>query len=246
MDGPTQRGDRPPAAATTRPPLASYVSRRRPGPWSTLLLDGAAVAAVTAIATGVVFQLWDRSMRVPLDYDGDGLVAGQWIKTMIETGWVNSNHRLGAPFGQVYYDFPLGGDNLHLAVLRLMTLVSHDWALVMNVFFLLTFPAAAVSAALCLRWLGVGRLSRSSAASCSPSSRCTSTAVPTTCSWRRTPSCPLPSWWRRDRRQGSCHGRPHPPAAASRRAGCSARCPGWRCSSSSARAAPTTCCSPSS
>jgi hypothetical protein len=143
----------PPSPTRTTP----YVLSSRPDTWDRLAVDSLALAAVTVLLAIVVLRAWDLSLRVPFDYDGDGLLSLQWAKTMIETGWVNSNPRLGAPFGQVYYDLPLGGDNLQFLVLRGITLLSSDWVLVTNLFFLLGFPVAAVSAYLSQRWLGVTR-----------------------------------------------------------------------------------------
>jgi hypothetical protein len=138
-------------------PATSYVATSRPDRASILLLDSALVAGATAAITAVAMRLWDVSLRIPLDYDGDGLISLEWVKTLVQTGWVNSTSRLGAPFGQVYYDFPLGGDNLNFLFLRALAAVSKDWALTTNVFFLLGFPIAAVAAYHCLRWLQVRR-----------------------------------------------------------------------------------------
>lgn len=123
----------------------------------TLSVETVLVGLVAAVAALVVFRGEVASIRTPFDYDGDGLIHGAWIKNIIEHGWVNRNPSLGAPFGQQYFDYPLGGDNLHFLVLRAMSLVSSDWALVTNVFFLLGFPAAAMTAHVTLRWLGAQR-----------------------------------------------------------------------------------------
>ncbi len=135
-----------------------YVASARPDGWRILVIDCALVVLLASSIVVVVFHLWSRSLRTPLDYDGDGLLNGAWIKVLIQNGWVDHNSRLGAPFGQTYYDFPLGGDDLHFLVLKVMSLFSRDWALLLNAFFYLTFPAVAVSAYLCQRWLGVRRV----------------------------------------------------------------------------------------
>ena len=65
------------------------------------------------------------------------------------------NPSLGAPFGLQLYDFPQGGDNLSLLLVRLLGLFSHNPAWVLNVFFMLTFALVAASAFAAFRLLGV-------------------------------------------------------------------------------------------
>ncbi len=105
-----------------------------------------------------MLDMFRVSPRVPRVYTADGLSSAAWVQGIIETGWVNSNPRLGAPFGQAHYDYPLGGDNLHFLMMRALSLVTGDWVLIVNLFFLATFATAAFSAYLAQRWLGVGRL----------------------------------------------------------------------------------------
>lgn len=121
------------------------------------------VALVTSVFTTVVFRHQLRTPRVPFDYDGDAVIHGAWIDNMIRTGWVNENPRLGAPFGQLYYDYPLGGDNLHFLILRVGGFLTNDWVVLMNGFFLIGIPVTAVTAHLSLRWLGAPRWSAAAA-----------------------------------------------------------------------------------
>ena len=128
-----------------------------PQPGRRLLAELGVVTLITTIVTAVVFRHQLRTPRRPFDYDGDGLIHGAWIDNMIRTGWINENPRLGAPFGQLYYDYPLGGDNLHFLVLRIGSLVTNDWSLLMNGFFLVGIPVTAITAHLSLRWMGAPR-----------------------------------------------------------------------------------------
>jgi hypothetical protein len=118
----------------------------------------AAAAAVLASAGATVFlRLWNADLRVPFSYSGDGTLNLTLIKTVMERGWFYENPRLGAPSGQQLYDYPvLSGDGLHLAFFWLAGLFTGDPSLVMNVFFLLTFPVTAVVTYLVLRRLAVG------------------------------------------------------------------------------------------
>jgi hypothetical protein len=56
------------------------------------------------------------------------------------------------------YDFPLGGDRLHLLIMKGLTLFTHDPYLVLNLFYALSFPLIALTAYLVLRHLGVHQL----------------------------------------------------------------------------------------
>ena len=47
-------------------------------------------------------------------------------------------------------------DTVHLALIRIMALASHDWALLFNLYFLLGFPLIALSALAVFRRFGVG------------------------------------------------------------------------------------------
>ena len=68
-----------------------------------------------------------------------------------------TNHQVGVPFGLEMFDFPSYGDNLSFVAMWLISLVTSDVAKVVNIFFLLTFPAEAISGYAVLRWLGASR-----------------------------------------------------------------------------------------
>jgi phosphoglycerol transferase len=118
----------------------------------------AAAAAVLATGAATVFlRLWDADFSVPFSYHGDGALNLMLIKSSMENGWFYENGQLGAPAGQQLYDYPvLSGDGLHVVLFWLAGLVTSDVAVVMNVFFVLTFPVTAVVGYLVLRKLDVG------------------------------------------------------------------------------------------
>lgn len=124
----------------------------------------AAAALVTSVLTFLALQLWRADLRVPLQYSGDALPVGAHFKTVIEEGWYEYQPRLGAPWGQNYHDFPTA-DNLHLVAAKLLALFTDDWALALNLYYLIGFPLAALAAVWFLRTCGVSRaLSVSTAA----------------------------------------------------------------------------------
>jgi hypothetical protein len=127
---------------------------RRPGPEAGFAAGAAALATVGA---AIVMKLWDADLRAPFSYTGDGTLNLMLIKGVMERGWFYENPRLGAPNGQQLYDYPvLSGDGLHVLFFWLGGLFTDDPALVMNVFFLLTFPVTAVVGYLVLRRLTIG------------------------------------------------------------------------------------------
>jgi phosphoglycerol transferase len=123
------------------------------------LVDLAIVVAVVGIVTAWTFELWSTSLRVPFGYGGDGLFYGLNTKTIVESGWMQTSSRLGAPFGMELYDFPIGGDSGNYVLLKVMSWFSSDWALLTNVFYLFGFFTTGIVAYVCLRWLGSGRVS---------------------------------------------------------------------------------------
>jgi hypothetical protein len=120
-------------------------------PW--VLASFVAVLLSTAIAW-CSLDLWAFRWDVPLEYTGDGLAVAAHLKTVLETGWYESQAALGAPYGQIYHDYP-ASDNLHFAVAALLGLVLPSWGAVMNVHFLLGFPLAALAGLWFLRRVGV-------------------------------------------------------------------------------------------
>ena len=105
----------------------------------------ALVVAVAAVVVAVpLLELWRVDWDVPFSYDGgDANFIAMLTKTIEDHGWYQRNPDLGAPFGQVLYDFPQGGDNFHLFALRVLT-IPLSFAGALNAFYILTFSAVAV------------------------------------------------------------------------------------------------------
>jgi hypothetical protein len=128
------------------------------GPRRWLAVDLLWLSSVIAIGLFFTFDLAATSLRTPFAYSGDALGTAASAQTIIETGWMQETPRLGAPFGQVLYDYPIGGDNAHFLMMKVMSWFTSDWVLLVNGFYLLSFFTAAWSAYLCQRWLRVGRV----------------------------------------------------------------------------------------
>ena len=100
-------------------------------------------------------RLWQADLRVPLAYSGDSLFTQLWIKGIFENGWYLQNDAVGAPLGSDLRDFPMT-DNLHFFILKCLGLGWADTALVFNIYYLLSYPLATLTAFGVLRHLRLG------------------------------------------------------------------------------------------
>jgi hypothetical protein len=112
--------------------------------------------AIALLGAVVVLELWDADLRAPLAYGGDANLLHTFVKGIVEHGWYLENSNLGSPGETDFHDYPvLMGNNLDVLLIRGLALGTDDAALVMNVFFLLTFPLVALTAYVTLRALGI-------------------------------------------------------------------------------------------
>jgi phosphoglycerol transferase len=120
----------------------------------------AAVAALTALVAALIdLRVWDIHPRVPLGYNGDGVLFQSVVQGVVEHGWYQHNDLLGAPFGQDMHDLAaFSGDHLHLLAIRVLAFGFGDAAIAYNAFVLGGFALVAATAFLVLRALGVTRL----------------------------------------------------------------------------------------
>jgi hypothetical protein len=117
-----------------------------------------AAMALSLGVAAVVLELGDAELGVPFTYTGDGTLNLVFIKTVLENAWHFENPRLGAPDGLELYDYPvINGETLNLLLFRVLGLGHGDPAVVMNLFFLLTFPLTALTAFVVLRRLPASR-----------------------------------------------------------------------------------------
>ncbi|WP_408896280.1 hypothetical protein ACJ5H2_15335 [Nocardioides sp. R1-1] len=116
----------------------------------------AAQALLSGLLAYRILGFAGRRFDVPLVYRSDALAGGSQIKATLETGWYETNPRLGAPYEQNLHDFPVA-DNLQFALAKVFGLFTDHWATVYNASYLVTFPLTAVAATWFLRVVGVGR-----------------------------------------------------------------------------------------
>src|SRR5436309_9218352 len=122
------------------------------------LLAGAATVLLSLALAAWALRLWQADLGVPFRYTSrdDALFYLSLIKSIAAHGWFSTNHSLGAPFGQQLFDYPQTADNLNLSIVKGLTLVAKP-AVVINVFYLLTYPLDALAAFWAMRRLGVSR-----------------------------------------------------------------------------------------
>lgn len=116
---------------------------------------GAALLSLLAVIW--VMKLWRADLRVPFTYAGDAVVYSTFIKGIVDNGWYYHNLLVGVPGGLHMYDFPLP-DNFHFLTLKLLSLFTSDHSLILNIFFLLTFPLTAVTSLYVFRKFGASYL----------------------------------------------------------------------------------------
>src|SRR5437762_2000112 len=120
----------------------------------------AAYAGAAAISIGAAIVLLDlrrADLRVPFEYRGDVFLYSAVIKSIVEHGWFWNNPSVGAPGALQLYDYPnVAHESVHLLVIKAMALFTHDWALLLNLYFLLGFPLIALLAMATLRRFRIG------------------------------------------------------------------------------------------
>jgi len=137
--------------ATRRPP------RQRPAGGLVEAAYLAGTLLTTALGATFVLRLWNADLRVPFYYRFDAFFDGLLTKGILEHGWYLHNPSLGAPFGLSFYDFPLGGDNLQLLIIKTLGMFSRDWVVVTNAYFLLSFAMIATTSYVVVRQIGLSR-----------------------------------------------------------------------------------------
>lgn len=113
-----------------------------------------AIALCLLILTWVM-KLWSADLKIPFGYGGDALLSGMVIKGIIDNGWYLHNNFIGMPMGLDMYDFPMA-DNFHFLLLKLISLIVSDYAMTLNLYFLLTFPLTTLSALYVFRQFKLG------------------------------------------------------------------------------------------
>ena len=124
-----------------------------------LRLSGRAFAYAISFAVASAFlhaglRLERVDLKVPIAYVGDALLILPMVQAQHEGGthWVTE--RMGAPGRQELYDFPVI-DHWHFAAIALIDRAVDHPVVAMNLYYLLSYPLAAVCAMFAGRCLGL-------------------------------------------------------------------------------------------
>ena len=134
-------------------------SRPESGGAKTLIYAGTGLLALVIVY--FILQLGRADLNIPFAYEwrdlrrggealdpvgsNDALLFYSFFKGMRENGWYQVNPALGAPGELNFSDYPFA-DNLHFLMIKAIEWVTPNYAMTVNLFFLLGFPLAALSA----------------------------------------------------------------------------------------------------
>ncbi len=140
------------------PPSIPFTPARKPGRRERLKEAAflAALSVACMLLTVWALQLWRADLGAPFANGGDSFVHGAFAESVAENGTYLRTPRLGAPTGADLSDFPQT-DYLHMALIGLLSLVMPAYPNAINVYYLLTFPLAALFGAWALRRWGASR-----------------------------------------------------------------------------------------
>ena len=82
---------------------------------------------------------------MPFDYDGDALYFEMVVKAVVDHGWFLDQPVARRAAACSHARLPVGR-RAHLLVIKVMSLGTSDWALLYNLYFILSFPLITVSA----------------------------------------------------------------------------------------------------
>lgn len=89
-------------------------------------------------------ELWKCDLTIPFTYEGDGLSIAALFKGFIDNDSMVINKFIGFPSSYSFLDTP-NSDWLHILIARLITLITSNYGLALNIFYLLTFPLTTIT-----------------------------------------------------------------------------------------------------
>ncbi|MHB1172821.1 MAG: hypothetical protein ACYCZY_10095, partial [Lacisediminihabitans sp.] len=121
--------------------------------WTLYLASG----VITALTTAWALKIWRADWTVPFFYQVDAVLGAAGFKTVIETGWYENQPLLSAPHGQVLYDWKIA-DNFGYLFEKFVAIFTSDPYLILNLYYVLGFLFAALTAVWFFRLVGVSRV----------------------------------------------------------------------------------------
>ena len=109
------------------------------------LLPYLVATAVSVLIVTSLLRLWKSNLRIPLDFGGDAYTNQMLVKNLAEGRNFYVNPSLGAPGQQELYDFPLPHWT-HLIGWSVLRLFTRDYGILINLYYLLSYPLSALTA----------------------------------------------------------------------------------------------------
>lgn len=114
-------------------------------------------ALVSFFTASVLRSGWPDGLIPNITYPfirgGDGAFSDWGVQRVIE-GWIFNNPRSGYPFGSAFYDYP-GSDAGNYLALKILGMISGQFFIASNLFFLLSFPLILITTFAFLRAIKV-------------------------------------------------------------------------------------------
>jgi phosphoglycerol transferase len=148
------------------PPPTSQGSADDRAARRTNLLAYAGTALAALLLAGFFLQLWRADLNIPLAYEwrdlrrggeeldpigsNDALLFYSFFKGMRENGWYLRNPALGAPGEMDFNDYPFA-DSFHFLTIKVLEWLTPNFAVTVNLFFILGFPLTALTSAWVMR-----------------------------------------------------------------------------------------------
>ena len=70
----------------------------------------------------------------PFTYQGDALFYHIVVKGVVDNGWFQNNPMLGMPYGLDLRDVPTSDNNLYFLLIKLISLFTSNYSLILNLF----------------------------------------------------------------------------------------------------------------
>jgi phosphoglycerol transferase len=123
--------------------------------WARPLLFAAILATTVLAIAWKTLHLSTYDLRVPITYhEIDNVIMAMYIKAVVQDGWPTAISHLSAPFSYAGAAFPLL-TSVDWAIIKVMSLFSHEPGLLLNAFWLFTAVASALSFAYAAYQIGV-------------------------------------------------------------------------------------------
>ncbi|CAH1208501.1 hypothetical protein PAECIP111891_03231 [Paenibacillus allorhizoplanae] len=113
---------------------------------------------LSLLLVAITMRLWLANLNIPFVYAGDAVLTIEFVKTMIDEGWILQNSFVGAPYTSQLFDFPMA-DNFHFAIMKIISLFNSNPSFVVNTYYILTFPLTTITSLYVLRHFKIGYLS---------------------------------------------------------------------------------------